>query len=442
MQAKMQTLLPPNPIRARNLDIAQRTHAERSLNLDSSPDSSPGSASDSDTPDTDGLATTFFNFSTGRLQMYSDEEQLLLLCDYTGRVTDWFEGLMQHPPVAVAGVVGAGDVSFQHCNQITTLQPVTTFLVEAKSLKLGKKNGTVKRLENVIALHGGVDSAHKACTSTLRQLTRRVVQLLPGTSKKNACFDRLDRALRAATESGLFLRRYRDDLGQSEFEALAELRSPVPGRIINFNNAAQRRDYLNTEVSVFLEPALANAEMYFHTLLRQQNVVERAELQRRLTDTPPHSPLVRAMTANAARTVRNDFGRVPPAEFIGTGIHGENIFPAPRQSYRFPRVERAMTAVADAAESAHNRFQSLRNMPVGDIIGLRDHSSPESSDRSSASLASALSSSQSSSSPASFASALSRAASSSNGRRSKKRAQSQEGRKSDRATLRVRAKSR
>jgi hypothetical protein len=311
------SLLPYNPIRAQNLALAAQ--AENPV-----------------VPmDTDGLSNAFFNFATGRLQIHPDEGQLMMLGDYIGRVVEWFEGLMRPPPPMATGIPGLQDTVFPHCNQITTLRPVLEFLDESKTFKLGKNNGTVKRLQRVLDLHANVVKAHGSCTSRLR----KTLNLLPLVGKKNACFDWLSKALNETTSSGLFLRRYRDDIPENALEAEAAADDAIAGRVIDFRNPDQRTDYLNTNVSIFIEPVLRNAEMYFHTMLARQNVENQAAYQRRLNSSPP-----------------SDNGVRPPS-----------------------RTSRVASAVAKTAKRAYNGVQGFRNRPIGKLIGLveADYSSPD-----------------------------------------------------------------
>ena len=441
----MSSLRPPGAVAVRHANIAI-AEAARLPDAEYSPFGpdydyhSPGSAHSGDTsPGTEGLANTFFDFSTKRLQLYPDEERLLEMAAYTGQVTDWFEGLMRRP--LASGIAAADDAAFPHCNQIDTMRPVSAFLAEALARRLDKKNGTVKRLENVVAVHAEVVSAHKSCTSGLRQFTRKALQFLPGVKKRDACFERLEKALNGAIQTGLFLRCYRRDLSVSDFESFSVSNAAYAGRVIDFNNAQQREDYLNTEVSVFIEPALRIAEMYFHTLLAQRQLAEHVEQQRQLVNTPPSSPLARARAATAARKIR-----ASPTQFVGFGTSGENIFRTQQQQPSFPRVER----VLDAAVNAAGKVGQIRNMQLGRLTGLNfGHSSSDSdsSPASSASYASplsALSRHSSSSSAASVASARSKPSRSSSGSASKKtkakpRARSQEARKAS-PTLKVRRK--
>lgn len=240
--------------------------------------------------------------------------------------------------------------------------------------------------------------------------------------KGNSCFNNLQKALDDIRATGLFLRRYQNDVSHSEFNGA------VPKKVIDFRNDAQRIDYLNTEISIFIEPELSNAEMYFHTLLAQQHVEERAASQRRLMESPPSSPLSRARAANAARTVRDNFGNIPPLQFTGVGTNGEYAFPVETSYPNFPLATKAANAVG----KAYNSVQNFINQPVGKMVGLVDsnHTSPESvlSSTSNHSRSSASSDRSASKSP--------------KGKQSMRRARSHEVKsKSKRYTLKARAKS-
>jgi hypothetical protein len=409
--------LPHNPIRAQNLALAAAAV-------------NPGEGDSPHLDETSGLSDTFFNFRTGRLQIQPDEAQVLLLGDYTGRVIEWFEGLMRPPPHLEAGITGVPDVVFPHCNQIKIMRPVMTFLEESKNFKLGKTNGTVKRLQRVHDLQANVVKAHGSCTSRVQ----KTLNALPLIGKKNACFDGLQKALNEAAASGLFLRRYRDDISESALMAEAVDDGATLGRIIDFRKPNQRADYLNTELSIFVEPGLMTAEMYFHTMLAQQNVENQVAHQSRLTSSPPSSPVERAMAANHSAPLSQYFPNRYRRDFMGNGMHGEYTFPT-ETGNAFPEFSRvassAANSVANGSIKLYNRFQGFRNRPLGEWVGLTspDHVSPDSV--SSASSYRSAKSSQSS-----------RSAVLGNGNRSMRRARSHEPKKSSRSTLKVRAKSR
>jgi hypothetical protein len=426
---------PHNPIRAQNLALA----------------AAAVNPSEGDSPrldDVSSLSDTFFNFSTGRLQIHLDEAQIMLLGDYTGRVVEWFEGLMRPPPPMASGIPNVQDTVFTHCNQITTLRPVREFLLESKTFKLGKNNGTVKRLQRVLDMQANVVKAHETCVSKVRQ----TLSALPIIGNRNACFAGLQKALNEAAASGLFLRRYRNDITDDALETDAQYDVATRGRLIDFRNSQQRADYLNTEVSIFVEDELMIAEMYFHTLLSQQHLENRAAHQSRLNSTPPSSPVERARAANHSRPVSDYFPNSYRRDFMGNGMHGEYVFPTETGNAfplpeipQFPRVASAASAVATGSKALYKSIQNFTNKPVGELVGLTSpgHVSPASvsSSRSSSSGSSYGSAKSSRSrSTSSAVTASSRAAS--NGNRSmRRRVHSHEPKKSSRFTLKPRAKS-
>ena len=370
--------------------------------------------------------TTFFDFRTEQVQLYSDEERLLAVAGYTHKVVDWFAGLIQPAP---SQIIAGQTVPGRFCNQIRLLAPVRDFLAEAATLRLGKKNGTVQRLEKVLAVHAEVVAAYNLCTSSaLRKFTHSAIQMLPMVQKRGACFERLERALNVATQTGLFLRRYRND--DASLEDHSESSDASPGVTINFNNADQRVDYLNTEVSVFVEPELQSAEMYFHTMLTQQGLQTRMQRERGVMQNPMEggpAPSQRRLLHTGAKTVANS---VKTAYNRFQTFRGQNfgkMLPAPRSQSEY-----------SSSDSDSSPTMAISRYP---------HYSPAASAESAASAVSplaAMSRHSSSSSAASVASARSgpaRASSSSTGKKTKTRprARSQEARKVS-PTLKIRRK--
>jgi hypothetical protein len=111
-------------------------------------------------------------------------------------------------------------------------------------------------------------SSHNFCLSTFKKLLTKIY-----VYKKDACYTHLYNDINNLIASGIFLRKYRDDLTENELK-LAESSNAELNKIIDFRNHEERVDYLNTEMSIFVDPELNVAEKYLHVLIKAKQYAE------------------------------------------------------------------------------------------------------------------------------------------------------------------------
>jgi hypothetical protein len=236
------------------------------------------------------LSNDFFMFNPGRDQqsqqdyviLHSDEIEILEWCAFIREVNDWFRSLLEPAEfVAQHGQVVQND-EFPYTNQIQNMDRVNELYREAIRLKMNTTSlytdfigmshnipiGTFRRLSKIIQMRDEILKNHKWCLSTVKTFVWKQIQRLPKVKKGDTCFINLEKSINDLISTGLFLRRYRNDLTPSDIDTA--IGDAIPNRIINFENEDERQDYLNVNLSVFVEPELNKAEVYLEDLLRER----------------------------------------------------------------------------------------------------------------------------------------------------------------------------
>jgi hypothetical protein len=236
------------------------------------------------------LSNDFFMFNPGRDQqsqqdyviLHSDEIEILEWCAFIREVNDWFRSLLEPAEfVAQHGQVVQND-EFPYTNQIQNMDRVNELYREAIRLKMNTASlytdfigmshnipiGTFRRLSKIIQMRDEILKNHKWCLSTVKTFVWKQIQRLPKVKKGDTCFINLEKSINDLISTGLFLRRYRNDLTPSDIDTA--IGDAIPNRIINFENEDERQDYLNVNLSVFVEPELNKAEVYLEDLLRER----------------------------------------------------------------------------------------------------------------------------------------------------------------------------
>ena len=244
----------------------------------------PAPVVDDDEPNK--LNSTFFEFNTldinkSVLLIQSDEDKIYDWVKLMNDANDWFNGLLSQAVLKKVPVRGADgsitnqDVKQDYLNQIQDMQEVISLVAEAKSLEMQQRNiykgvpfGTYTRLNNVITMRDIVLRNHTFCLNKFKQFLWR------GVGKEDACFNHLNKSINELISTGLFLRKYRDDLTPSDL--LMGSDTAAPDKIIDLRHADEREDYLNCEMSVFVEPELNKAERYLHELIANQHKAAQA----------------------------------------------------------------------------------------------------------------------------------------------------------------------
>lgn len=243
------------------------------------------------------LNSTFFEFNTSDINksvllVNSDEAKIYEWVELMNEANDWFNGLLS--PAVLKGVPVRGadgsitiqDVKQDYLNQIQDMQEVISLVAKAKSLEMHQRNiyrgvsfGTYTRLNNVITIRDLVLRNHTFCLSKFKQLLWKGVQILPKVEKGDACFNHLNKSINELISTGLFLRKYRDDLTPNDLSLASD--TAAPGKIIDLRHENEREDYLNCEMSVFIELELNKAERYLHDLITNQHKAAQALVDER-----------------------------------------------------------------------------------------------------------------------------------------------------------------
>jgi hypothetical protein len=243
------------------------------------------------------LSNDFFMFNPGRDQqsqqdyviLHSDEMEILEWCAFIREVSDWFRSLLEPAEFATQpGQTVHRPGIFPYTNQIQNMDRVNELYSEAIRLKMNTTSlykdflgiphnipiGTFRRLEKIIQMRDEVLKNHKWCLSTIKTFVWKQIQKLPKVKKGDTCFINLQKSIDDLISTGLFLRKYRNDLKPRDIDTA--IGDAIPNRIINFENEDERQDYLNVNLSVFVEPELNKAEVYLLTLVLER---DRAELE-------------------------------------------------------------------------------------------------------------------------------------------------------------------
>ena len=249
------------------------------------------------------LSNDFFMFNPGEGQqgqrdyviLHSDEMEILEWCAFIREVSDWFRSLLEPAEfVAQPGQAVHRPGIFPYTNQIQNMDRVNELYREAVRLKMNTTSlykdfigmshnipiGTFRRLEKIIQMRDEVLKNHKWCLSNFKTFVWKQIQKLPKVQQGDTCFINLEKSIDDLISTGLFLRKYRSDLTQREIDTA--IGDAAADRIINFENEDERQDYLNVNLSVFVEPELNKAEVYLLTLVRERDRAERELVQERL----------------------------------------------------------------------------------------------------------------------------------------------------------------
>ena len=235
------------------------------------------------------------NISSSVLFVHADEEKIYEWVDLMNDVNDWFNGLLMPAVLKGVPVIGSDgsitnqDVKQDYLNQIQDMTQVNSLVQKAKSLEMHQRNifrgvpfGTYTRLNKVIAMRDLVLKNHNFCLNKFKQFLWKGVQILPKVEKGDACFNHLNKSISELISSGLFLRKYRDDLTPSDLSMASPTAALNPGKIIDLRHEQEREDYVNCEMSIFVDPELNRAEMYLHDLITKQHKAEQALANERL----------------------------------------------------------------------------------------------------------------------------------------------------------------
>ena len=232
------------------------------------------------------LNNTFFEFNTldvneSVLLIQSDEDTIYEWVELMNDANDWFNGLLNQAVLKGVPVSGADgsitnqDVKQPYLNQIQDMQEVISLVEKAKSLEMHQRNiyrgvpfGTYTRLNNVITLTDVVLRNYNFCLNKFKQFLWRNV------GKDDACFNHLNKSINELISTGLFLRKYRNDLTPNDLSMGSD--TAAPDKIIDFRHEDEREDYLNCEMSVFVNPELNKAERYLHDLITNQHKAKQA----------------------------------------------------------------------------------------------------------------------------------------------------------------------
>jgi len=202
---------------------------------------------------------------------YDDEHLILKWCDFIKEVDDWFRSLMSEAvikaPRLVDGRLEEVTTPLPYLNQISDMKQLNYLHTKSKDLQMNNRAdstdfGTFMRLDEIVQLRNKVISSHNFCLSTFKKFLTKI-----HIYNKDACYTHLYKDVNNLISTGIFLRKYRDDLTQNQLD-LAESDNARLNKIIDFRNEDERSDYLDTERSIFVDDALNVAEKYLHVLIK------------------------------------------------------------------------------------------------------------------------------------------------------------------------------
>jgi hypothetical protein len=235
------------------------------------------------------------NITSSVLLIQEDEEKVYEWVELMDEVNKWFNGILrpfvlkQVPILAADGTLEMKNVKQPYLNQIQDMQEVSSFHERAKLLEMHQRNlfrgvpfGLYTRLNNLISMRDLVLKNHKFCLSKFKQFLWRGVQILPRVEKGDACFNHLNKSINQLISTGLFLRKYRSDLTTTDLGMASD--TAVLDKIIDMTHDEERQDYVNCEMSIFVEPELNKAERYLHDLITNQQKAEQALAEQRKTE--------------------------------------------------------------------------------------------------------------------------------------------------------------
>jgi hypothetical protein len=230
-----------------------------------------------------------FNFrdlSKSTLFIHGDEALFDRWHEFSEEANIWFNAIytravLNAPAVNQQGVLAPPNpVPQNYLNQLSDVEQLNYLHNVAKQLGMDKKTfmgkpfGVFVKLDQIVQLRNQVLTNHQFCLSALKKFFFKIRE------RGDACFKYLKQSIHEAIASGIFLRKYRRDRRSDEFEA----DEVSPGTIIDFRNAEQRMDYLNPDVSEFVEPQLELAERYFQRLVRENEERQQDLANQRLRD--------------------------------------------------------------------------------------------------------------------------------------------------------------
>lgn len=211
------------------------------------------------------------DITKSKVLKFDDEHLILKWCDFIREVDSWFASIMTqatiNAPVLVNGSLQQQVTPLPYLNQINDMKQLLYLHNKAQELQMSNREdsthfGTFMRLDDIVQMRNKVLSSHKFCLSTFKKLLTKI-----RVYAKDACYTHLYKDINNLIASGLFLRKYRDDLIQSQLD-LAESGNAALNKIIDFRDSAERVDYLDTERTIFVEPELNLAEKYLHVLIK------------------------------------------------------------------------------------------------------------------------------------------------------------------------------
>ena len=217
------------------------------------------------------------DITKSKVVKYDDEHLILKWSDFIKEVDNWFSSIINQAivkaPVLVDGNLQERITSLPYLNQLSDMNQLNYLHNKAKDLRMNNRSdgtdfGTFMRIDEIIQLRNKVLSSHNFCLSTFKRFLTKIY-----IYNKDACYTNLYRNINNLISTGIFLRKYRDDLTQNQL-SLAESRNPELNKIIDFRNHEDRVDYLNTEMSIFVEPELNLAEKYLHVLIKAKHDTE------------------------------------------------------------------------------------------------------------------------------------------------------------------------
>jgi hypothetical protein len=211
------------------------------------------------------------DITKSKVLKFDDEHLILKWCDFIREVDDWFVSLMSQAvikaPTLVNGSLQEVTTSLPYLNQISDMRQLHYLHNKSKDLQMNNRAdstdfGTFMRLDDIIQLRNKVLSSHNFCLSTFKKFLTKI-----HIYNKDACYTHLYKDINNLISTGIFLRKYRDDLTKPQLE-LAESSNAELNKIIDFRDPQERSDYLDTERSIFVDNELNVAEKYLHVLIK------------------------------------------------------------------------------------------------------------------------------------------------------------------------------
>jgi hypothetical protein len=228
----------------------------------------------------------FANLAGSSLLMHEDEVLLDKWYEFSEEADRWFHSLFERAVLDAPAANEQGEllqntpVPQNYLNQISDAQELYHLYTIAKQLTMDKKTflgkpfGLFLKLDKLVHARNQVLENHKFCQNATKKFFFRFREPF----ESDACFKYLKKSIHHAVSLGVFLRKYRRDKRSEDFEA----ENVTPGMIIDFRDEDQRTDYLNPDVSEFVEVELATAERYYQRLVREKEEKEQELANERL----------------------------------------------------------------------------------------------------------------------------------------------------------------